>query len=152
MLILAEFPENFILLIRILSSILIFHIFKKMNSIDKVWTLWKSYAFKDSIQVLKRIIDNGLKTTGNGNITAAPLSQPVWPSFCGLQFNTKTLELRGNYSNYEGDDIIHCITPSARKPGELLLRRIQAVSTCLFDVRFPIPRHCQTFFIGCYQR
>ena len=79
--------------------------------------------------------NNRLKTTGTGNdnVTATPLSQPVWPSFCGLQFNTKTLELRGNYSNYERDDIIHCITPSVSKPGGLLLKRIQAISTLKID-------------------
>lgn len=75
-------------------------------------------------------------TESDDGETAAPLSEPVWPSFCGLQFNTKTLELRGNYSNYEGDDIIHCITPTVRKPGELLLKRIQAISTLKIDTMY----------------
>ena len=67
---------------------------------------------------------------------APPLSLPAWPSFCGLQFNTRTLELRGNYSKYQGTDIIHCISPPASKPGQLLLKRLQAISTLKLEVSF----------------
>ncbi|XP_032779409.2 telomerase reverse transcriptase [Daphnia magna] len=60
---------------------------------------------------------------------APPVRKPVWFSFCGLQFHTKTLEIRGDYTKYEGTDIIHCITPSTGEPGKLLLKRIQGIST-----------------------
>lgn len=62
------------------------------------------------------------------------LRKPVWVSFCGLQFNTKTLEIRGDYTKYEGTDIIHCITPSAGEPGKLLLKRLQGISTLKIEV------------------
>jgi telomerase reverse transcriptase len=63
-----------------------------------------------------------------------PLKKPVWVSFCGLQFHTKTLEIRGDYTKYEGTDIIHCITPSAGEPGKLLLKRLQSISTFKIEV------------------
>lgn len=58
----------------------------------------------------------------------------IWSSFCGLQFNARTLELRGDYTKYDGTDIISCITPSAGQPGELLLQRLQAIATLKIEV------------------
>ncbi len=64
-----------------------------------------------------------------------PLSRPAWPSFCGLQFNTRTLELRGNYAKYRGTNIIDCISPPAGHPGQLLFKRLQAISTLKLEVK-----------------
>ena len=66
----------------------------------------------------------------------APIKKPIWNSFCGLQFNTRTLEIRGDYAKYEGTDIIHCITPSAGNPGKLLLKRLQGISTLKIEVNY----------------
>jgi telomerase reverse transcriptase len=65
-----------------------------------------------------------------------PVRKPVWFSFCGLQFHTKTLEIRGDYTKYEGTDIIHCITPTSGEPGKLLLKRLQGISTLKIEVTF----------------
>ena len=67
---------------------------------------------------------------------APPVRKPIWSSFCGLQFNTRTLEIRGDYCKYEGTDVIYCITPSAGKPGQLLLKRLQGISTLKIEVSF----------------
>lgn len=65
---------------------------------------------------------------------APPLRKPLWSSFCGLQFNTRTMEIRGDYTKYEATDVIHCITPSAGQPGKLLLKRLQGISTLKIEV------------------
>lgn len=64
----------------------------------------------------------------------SPVRKPLWSSFCGLQFNSRTLEIRGDYTKYEGTDIIHCITTSAGEPGKLLLKRLQGISTLKIEV------------------
>lgn len=73
-------------------------------------------------------------------VQGPPVRKPVWFSFCGLQFHTKTLEIRGDYTRYEGTDIIHCITPSIGEPGQLLLKRLQGISTLKIEVIF-----CMTY-------
>ena len=73
-----------------------------------------------------------------------PVRKPTWIPFCGLQFNTRTLEIRGDYCRYEGTDVIHCITRSARNPGQLLLRRLQGIATLKIEVS------CLVFFNFCF--
>ena len=63
-----------------------------------------------------------------------PVRKPIWFPFCGLQFNTRTLEIRGDYCRYEGIDAIHCITRSVGNPVQLLLKRLQGISTLKIDV------------------
>ena len=63
-----------------------------------------------------------------------PVRKPIWFPFCGLQFNTRTLEIRGDYCRYEGIDAIHCITRSVGNPVQLLLKRLQGISTLKIEV------------------
>lgn len=44
------------------------------------------------------------------HVPQSPLAAPRWASFCGFQFHTKTLQLRGDYARYAGTDIIDCLT------------------------------------------
>ena len=84
-------------------------------------------------------IGASLAVTENGETPfPLPLKWPVWPSFCGLQFNSRTMEIRGEYDRYKDLNIIHSITQLPGNPGQLLLQRIQGISTLKIDVSFII--------------
>ena len=80
------------------------------------------------IEVSKTIIENEERPF------PLPLEWPMWPSFCGLQFNSSTMEIRGDYDRYKGLDIIHSISQTAGQPGQLLLQRVQGITTLKIDV------------------